>query len=46
MLRVKETCIDCYGVLITYPAARRVDVKGVEVNPCVLERYLLWIKER
>lgn len=46
MLRVKETCIDCYAVLITYPEARRVDVKEVEVNPCVLGRCLLWVKER
>jgi hypothetical protein len=42
MLRVKETCIDCHGVLITYPVAERGNVEGVEVNLCVLGRCLLW----
>lgn len=32
MLRVKENSIDCHGVLISYPVARRVEVEGVEVN--------------
>ena len=41
MLGVKETCIDCHGVLITYPVAKRGDVEGVEVNLCVLGRCLL-----
>lgn len=41
MLGVKETCIDCHGVLITYPVAKRGVVEGVEVNLCVLGRCLL-----
>lgn len=43
MLRVKENSIDCHGVLISYPVARKVEVEGVEVNLCVLGRCLLWI---
>lgn len=43
MFRVKENSIDCHGVLISYPVARKVEVEGVEVNLCVLGRCLLWI---
>lgn len=42
---MKETCIDCHGVLITYPVAKRGEVEGFEVNLCVLGRCLLWVKE-
>jgi len=45
VLRVKETCIDCHGVLITYPVAKRGDVEGAEVNLCVLGRCLLWAEK-
>ena len=45
MLGVKETCIDCHGVLITYPVAKRGDVEVVEVNLCVLGRCLLWVEK-
>lgn len=46
MLRVKETCIDCHGVLITYPVAKRGELEGVEVNLCVLGRCLLRSEKR
>lgn len=42
---MKETCIDCHGVLITYPVAKREDIEGVEVNLCVLGRCLLWAEK-
>jgi len=45
MLGVKETCIDCHGVLITYPVAKRGDVAVGEVNLCVLGRCLLWTEK-
>lgn len=45
MLGVKETSIDCHGVLITYPVAKRGDVEVVEVNLCVLGSCLLWTEK-
>jgi len=45
MLGVKETCIDCHGVLIIYPVAKRGDVDVAEVYLCVLGRCLLWVEK-
>jgi hypothetical protein len=45
MLGVKETCIDCRGVLITYAVAKRGDVEVVEVNLSVLGSCLLWAEK-
>jgi hypothetical protein len=41
VLRVKETCIDCRGVLITYPVAKKGDVEGAEVNLCFRKVFIM-----